>query len=157
MSLGSGTHLWNHHVFSWLQELKAKGVVQTNLCKHLFSFSLLILNCLHHQWSLSWFPFNFVCIGFHGLPTYLLKGGGVVSFSWICDYISFKRAQTSNAIANNLSSLHIYDAYLSQIYIRMYLHGISKMQVWWSLHYGNIFKKCASSNMCVNEKKGYSK
>ncbi len=37
--------------------MKAKVVVQANLCKHLFSFSMLIFSCLHHQWFLSWFPF----------------------------------------------------------------------------------------------------
>ncbi len=104
MSLGNGTHLWNHHVFSRLQESKAKGVVQINLCKHLFSFSLVILSCLHHQWSFSWFPFlkSRLCIGFCGLPIGLLKGGSVVSFSWICDCISFERAWTSCATTNSL-------------------------------------------------------
>ncbi len=48
MFLGSGMHLWDHHVFLRLQESKAKSVVQTNLCKHFFSFSLLILSYLHH-------------------------------------------------------------------------------------------------------------
>jgi hypothetical protein len=43
--------------FFMVARIEGFGVVQTNLCKHLFSFSLLILDCLHHQWSLFWLPF----------------------------------------------------------------------------------------------------
>jgi hypothetical protein len=83
MFLGGGTHLEDHHVFSELQESKAKGLVQTNLCEHLFffivDFELVASSIVSFLIFLS--EINVVCIGFHGLPIGLLKGGGVVSFS----------------------------------------------------------------------------
>jgi hypothetical protein len=141
---------------------------------------LLILSCLHHQWSLSWFPFlksmlfTLVFVAFQHVSWKVgvsspslestivscLKGLGlpVLQLTTSTLYPLYKTYNLSFFVVWLLPfCLHIYDTYLSQMYIRMYLHGISKMQVWWFLHYGNILEKCASSSMCVNEMKGYNK
>ncbi len=107
MFSGSGVHVWNHHVFSWLQELKAlvwcKPIcVSTSFPFLCWFWIVCIISGLFFD-----YPFwNQCCLyWFLWRANRPLARWGVVSFSLIYNCMSFEKAKTSYATSNNLSSL----------------------------------------------------